>query len=931
AGSGPIHPDVSGTVVSLGTNLIGNTAGSTGFIAADITGADSLLSTLGAFSGDTQTHPLLPGSPGINAGQTGMVSGLTIPTTDQRGIARTNTDIGAFESQGFTIAVVSGNNQRNLINTAFDDTLVVSVASAFAEPVAGGRVTFTPVAAANGASATVTSANPATIGAGGTAQANVTANGTGSAAATPYTVDAGASGATTASFSLTNQAVTTLTYDQQPTDTKSGQIINQGAGGVIVNLLDQDNILVTKATDSVVIVASGVGLASGTTPKNAVAGVVTFDDLIINKAGDDYTLSASLPGSPAVPAAVSNTFDITASKLAFGTTPGFIRSGDTFVVTIEARDETNSVATNFTGSVTIALESAVQVEDGNADISGTAVFGGTKTVSALSGVATFNTLTLDQWGNYTFRGTSAGLTDAVSGTSIVTARTLVVTTQPPAIVRSGDDFSVVVEARDITGDVALNFTSDVTASVDTGVQVENGNLDISGTAVLGGATVAAALGVATFNNLTLDKWGNYTLRVDSVTPTDLIDAMTNPFVVTARDLEFSLVPISVRSGNQTIPLGDLSRFSIQVEALDITGDRALNFTSDVTLAIHTALQGLNDISLLADFGGTKTATAVAGLASFASLTLDKWGTYTLSAADTGLPTNLEDGHSNNIEVTARSMVFFAVPAFVRSGLPTALLGDTSRFSVQVEAQDITGDRALNFSDSVTILINSAVQVEDGGENIAAIAVFDGLKILNAVDGLATFPGLALDRWGNYTLRALSAGKVDGVSGPAPLVVTARSADVLPIIETQSGEVTLQPGLNIVGSFKGVDFTITVPPNEVREFSFLVTIRALDARGELARNFNAVVQLALQPGFLPGVPTIPADTQLLSAAPGTLTVDPKTVKKQASAGQVTMEVRVDRVGAFKLKASTPDLLDALELEIDITEVIRRNSSGRRRPR
>ncbi|MCI0643080.1 MAG: hypothetical protein L0Y70_28765, partial [Gemmataceae bacterium] len=33
AGSGPIHPDVSGTVVSLGTNLIGNTAGSTGFIA----------------------------------------------------------------------------------------------------------------------------------------------------------------------------------------------------------------------------------------------------------------------------------------------------------------------------------------------------------------------------------------------------------------------------------------------------------------------------------------------------------------------------------------------------------------------------------------------------------------------------------------------------------------------------------------------------------------------------------------------------------------------------------------------------------------------------------------------------------------------------------------------------------------------------------
>ncbi|MCI0379530.1 MAG: hypothetical protein L0215_18125 [Gemmataceae bacterium] len=933
AGSGVIHPDVSGTVTSLGTNLIGSTAGSDGFGGMDITGADSLLAALGNFGGGTQTQPLLPGSLGINAGQTGMVGGLTIPTTDQRGIPRNNTDIGAFESQGFTIAVVSGNGQRTLIDTDFDDALVVSVvASAFVEPVAGGRVTFTPMAALNGASATVTTDNPATIAADGTAQASVMANDTGSVTMTPYTVDATANGAPRASFSLTNQALTSLAFHQQPTDTKSGQFINQAIGGVIVHLLDQDNMVVTKATNSVAIVANMAGLASGTTPKNAVAGVATFDDLVIKKADDNYKLTASLPGSPAVPAEDSEEFNITASKLvAF--TPEFIRSGDTFVVTIEAQDETDEVATNFLSSVTVALESAKQLEDGGEDISGTVTFGGTKTVSAMNGVATFDTLTLNQWGNYEFRGTSAGLPDALAS-SIVTAQELIIFTQPPMHVRSDDTFNVVVHALDDAGEVAKNFTSDVTLTIATAFQ---GMTDIAGLAMLGGTTsVAAMAGVASLSPK-LDKWGNYTLRAaDSGTPTDLDDVVTQqpPFVVTARALEFFLVPDSVRSGDQTIPPGDLSRFSIQVQAVDKTGERALNFKSDVTLALDTAVQVLNgnlDIKLLTEFGGTKTVTAADGLASFTSLTLSKWGTYTLAAADSGLPTNLENVNSDEILVTARSMVFLPTPGFVRSGLPSADLGDPSRFTVQVEAQDIAGGRALNFSNSVTIIVDSAVQVEDGGKIITGTAVMGGLQILDAVSGLATFTGLTLDRWGNYKLRALSAGKFDGVT-PFPIVVTARSAFIEePIHETQSGPIVLLPGLNVIGSFKGVDFTITVPPNEVREFAFEVTILALDARNELALNFNSFIHLSLLPGFLPGVPTIPADTQLISEDTlNTLTVDSKTVKRKAMAGQVTMDVRVNRVGAFQLKASTPDLLDALELEIDISSVIRRNSSGRRRP-
>ena len=79
-------------------------------------------------------------------------------TTDQRGIARPQgnaPDIGAFESRGFVLSIVSGNDQSTLAGSAFAAPLVVAVVSPFGEPVAGGQVTFT--APATGASAVIAS------------------------------------------------------------------------------------------------------------------------------------------------------------------------------------------------------------------------------------------------------------------------------------------------------------------------------------------------------------------------------------------------------------------------------------------------------------------------------------------------------------------------------------------------------------------------------------------------------------------------------------------------------------------------------------------------------------------------------------------------------------------------------------------------------
>jgi CSLREA domain-containing protein len=95
--SGNVHPDCSGTVNSLGQNLIQDTTGCTiaGDVTGNITGQDPLLGPLADNGGPTLTRALLSGSPAIDA-----ADAATAPATDQRGFPRNPPpDIGAFEVQ----------------------------------------------------------------------------------------------------------------------------------------------------------------------------------------------------------------------------------------------------------------------------------------------------------------------------------------------------------------------------------------------------------------------------------------------------------------------------------------------------------------------------------------------------------------------------------------------------------------------------------------------------------------------------------------------------------------------------------------------------------------------------------------------------------------------------------------------------------------
>ncbi len=89
--------DLSGSIDSLGHNLIGSSGGGSGYAVTDLVDTQALIAPLQDNGGPTLTHRLLAASPALDAGDN---SGA--PATDQRGFSRivsANIDIGAFEMQ----------------------------------------------------------------------------------------------------------------------------------------------------------------------------------------------------------------------------------------------------------------------------------------------------------------------------------------------------------------------------------------------------------------------------------------------------------------------------------------------------------------------------------------------------------------------------------------------------------------------------------------------------------------------------------------------------------------------------------------------------------------------------------------------------------------------------------------------------------------
>jgi predicted outer membrane repeat protein len=312
SGSGGTGPDVNGAIDPASTNnLIGVGDGSTGLtagiqgnqIGTGVSPIAPLLGILGNYGGGTQTIPLLPGSPAIDTGTTGA----GIPATDQRGKPRVGApDIGAFESQGFALAIVSGTPQTKQINTAFAP-LVVSVTNA-SEPVSGGVITFTGPASGAGIQT-----SPVTVTIAPSGQASITpiANGT---IGGPYTVVAATRGAAppSVSFQLTNAAL--LLTISGPTHLKIGETEQytateptvtkaaQSPPGVVWQSSDV-TIATVSADGKVSALHSGTVTISATTSDAAGSLVVQVDTPILTGVQPAPAPAGRPPGTAGNPGA----------------------------------------------------------------------------------------------------------------------------------------------------------------------------------------------------------------------------------------------------------------------------------------------------------------------------------------------------------------------------------------------------------------------------------------------------------------------------------------------------------------------------------------------------------------------------------------------------------------------------------------------------
>ncbi len=198
-----------------------------------------------------------------------------------------------------------------------------------------------------------------------------------------------------------------LAFTVQPTDATAGASIAPAAA---VAIQDASGNVVTTGTNAVTI-AIGTnpagGTLSGTATVNAVSGVANFTDLTIELAVSGYTLIASATG---LTSATSAEFSITpaaAAQLGFTVQPTATEGNQPIAPAIEV-----TIRDAFGNTVTTAMD-AVTVAIGTNPGGGT--LSGTKTVSAVGGIATFANLSIDLPGSgYTLEATSGTLTGATS-------------------------------------------------------------------------------------------------------------------------------------------------------------------------------------------------------------------------------------------------------------------------------------------------------------------------------------------------------------------------------------------------------------------------------------------------------------------------------------------------------------------------------------
>ncbi|MGA3066468.1 MAG: S53 family peptidase [Tepidisphaeraceae bacterium] len=623
---------------------------------------------------------------------------------------------------------------------AIAPSVAVDVEDQFGNIVTGDTSTVTLTIASGPSGSTLAGTLSAVVSAGQAKFSDVLIDGAGN-----YTLSAGDSagsvtGAVSNSFTVNAAAAAKLVYVTEPTNTTAGVAVSPA---VVVDVEDQFGNLETGLTSAITLtIGSGPagGTLSGTSTVDASGGQAAFSNLVLDTAGN-YTLVAKdtadgLTSSP------SSSFTVSASTtgdhLVFVHGPGSATAGAAIspAVTVQVEDSMNNLVSTDTSNVTLAVNT------------GPGALGGTVTVQASGGIATFSNLILDTAGAYTLSATDSPDTGATSTSfdvSPAVAEKLVFTTEPANASAGAALATVGVSIEDQFGNVETSDNSAVALSIDTGPA---GGAFTSGSTT----TVDASSGVAKFTNLVLDTAGGYTLgakdSADSLT-SSASDGFTISAATSGDHLVFVDEPGSATAGVAISP-------SVTVQVEDSSDNVVTTDSSNVTLAVNTGPGTL---------GGTVTVKASDGVAKFSNLILDTAGMYTLGATDSG-DTAATSSPFDVAPAAAAKLVFTAEPAGAEVNATVA--------TVDVTIEDQFGNVETSDSSPVTLSINSGPA---GGAFTSS-----STTTVDAVSGVARFTNLALDTAGTYTLAA-----ADATDGLGTFVSDSFTITPLPVISSSGNE------------------------------------------------------------------------------------------------------------------------------------------------
>ena len=277
-----------------------------------------------------------------------------------------------------------------------------------------------------------------------------------------------------------------------------------------------------------------------------------------------------------------------------------------------------------------------------------------------------------------------------------------------------------VAVEDGRGRPVAGATSEVTVALASSV---------TGATLSGTTTVHAVNGVATFDDLSIDKPGaGYALIASAG---GLTSATSATFVIVGpSQLAFTVSPGTASVGIAMTP-------AVEVVIRDPLGHTVTSATGAVTLTLGGNASG-------ATLSGTTTVTAVNGVARFSDLSIDRPGAYTITATSG----DLTSATSQLFTILGPARLAFVVPP------SAANAGAVIAPPVQVVIQDAQGHTVTSATNAVTVALAS---------NVPPGSLYGTLTV-HAVNGVATFADLSIDNPGNaYRLLASSSGLTSATS------------------------------------------------------------------------------------------------------------------------------------------------------------------------